>query len=90
MDSISTEHPNFSSFFWIDNKSNIIKKKKERRIQVFTMVNNEKTTESKETEKSRDYSKRRNELYNRRTIQDAPTPRPIKESLLAQILQLTQ
>ena len=54
------------------------------------MVKNEKTTESKETEKSRDYSKRRNEHYNRRTIQDAPTPRPIKESLLAQILQLTQ
>ena len=43
------------------------------------------TKKGKETEKSRDYSKRKEELYDRRTIRGIPTPRPIKKSSLAQI-----
>lgn len=38
-----------------------------------------------ERQKSRDYSKRKNELYNGRTVQNAPTPRSSKKSSLAQI-----
>lgn len=38
-----------------------------------------------ERQKSRDYSKRKNELYDGRTVQNAPTPRSSKKSSLAQI-----
>ena len=41
----------------------------------------------KEIKNSRDYSKRKKEIFDRRTIQRVPTPRPIKKSLLAQWLQ---
>lgn len=53
MDSISTEHPNFSSFFWIDNKSNIIKKKKKeeyRCSQWWTMKRQQKAKKQKNQE----------------------------------------
>ena len=50
MDSIPIERPNFFFFLiMIGHRSNIIKEKKEIRIQVFTMVSKEKTTESEET-----------------------------------------
>ena len=62
-------------------------KDKERRIQGVHDDEHRKktTTKGKETEKSRDYSKRKEELYDRRTIRGIPTPRPIKKSSLAQI-----
>ena len=40
--------------------------------------------------KSSNYSKRRKELYKRRTICETPTVRPIKKSTLAQIFKLNQ
>ena len=74
-------------YILIGNKSNINhggKKNKETKYMVFMMVNTRKNNKQHQRKNnSRDNSKSGKKLYDRRTIQRTPAPRPIEKSSLA-------
>ena len=66
-------------------KKEILLIEKKKRYTEFTIVNKEQHRKQKEIKESKTYSKRQKKINNSRKIQKTPTPRPIEESLLAQI-----
>ena len=77
-------HNNHFFFFFLGKKVILLIEKKKRYTE-FTIVNKEQHRKQKEIKESTTYSKRQKKINKSRRIRKTPTPRPMEESLLAQI-----
>ena len=72
-------------FLFFIVKKVILLIEKNKRYTEFTVVNKEQHRKQKEIKESTTYSKRQKKINKSRRIRKTPTPRPMEESLLAQI-----